>query len=76
MGLSATLAGHVQVSDHAVIGHCAGVRQFCKIGFGAFIDRLAPINKDVMALTIVVAFSQSVRHQLAWVWSVWDTVQS
>lgn len=49
----ATLAGHVQVSDHAVIGHCAGVRQFCKVGFGAFIDRLAPINKDVMALTMV-----------------------
>ncbi len=49
----ATLAGHVQVNDHAVIGHCAGVRQFCKIGFGAFIDRLSPINKDVMALTMV-----------------------
>jgi UDP-N-acetylglucosamine acyltransferase len=44
---NATLAGHVEVGDHVVLGGFAGVHQFCKIGAHAFAAMFSAINRDV-----------------------------
>jgi UDP-N-acetylglucosamine acyltransferase len=44
---NATLAGHVEVGDHVVLGGFAGVHQFCKIGAHAFAAMSSAINRDV-----------------------------
>ena len=44
---NATLAGHVEVGDHVVLGGFAGVHQFCKIGAHAFAAMYSAINRDV-----------------------------
>ena len=44
---NATLAGHVEVDDHVVLGGFAGVHQFCKIGAHAFAAMFSAINRDV-----------------------------
>ena len=43
----ATLAGHVEIGDHAVLGGFTLVHQFCRIGEHAFTAYGARINKDV-----------------------------
>lgn len=44
---SATLAGHVHLGDHVVIGGFGGVHQFCRIGRYAMISACAKVVKDV-----------------------------
>ncbi|HFD79399.1 MAG TPA: acyl-ACP--UDP-N-acetylglucosamine O-acyltransferase [Gammaproteobacteria bacterium] len=44
---NATLAGHVQVGDYAILGGATLVHQFCRIGEQAFTAYGARINKDV-----------------------------
>lgn len=43
----ATLAGHVLVEDHAVIGGLAAVHQFCRIGTMAIIGGCSKVVQDV-----------------------------
>jgi len=43
----ATLAGHVVVEDHAVIGGLAAVHQFCRIGKMAIIGGCSKVVQDV-----------------------------
>ena len=43
----ATLAGHVTVEDHAVIGGLAAVHQFCRIGTMAMIGGCSKVVQDV-----------------------------
>jgi UDP-N-acetylglucosamine acyltransferase len=43
----ATLAGHVTVEDHAVIGGLAAVHQFCRIGRLAMIGGCSKVVQDV-----------------------------
>ena len=43
----ATLAGHVIVEDHAVIGGLAAVHQFCRIGKMAMIGGCSKVVQDV-----------------------------
>ena len=43
----ATLAGHVTVEDHAVIGGLAAVHQFCRIGRMAIVGGCSKVVKDV-----------------------------
>ena len=43
----ATLAGHVEVDDHVILGGYAGVHQFCKIGAHAFLANNAAATRDV-----------------------------
>jgi UDP-N-acetylglucosamine acyltransferase len=43
----ATLAGHVTVEDHAVIGGLAAVHQFCRIGKLAMIGGCSKVVQDV-----------------------------
>ena len=42
-----TIAGHVQVSDHAVIGGLTAVHQFCRIGAYAITGGCSKIVQDV-----------------------------
>jgi UDP-N-acetylglucosamine acyltransferase len=43
----ATLAGHVTVEDHAVVGGLAAVHQFCRIGKMAMIGGCSKVVQDV-----------------------------
>jgi UDP-N-acetylglucosamine acyltransferase len=43
----ATLAGHVELDDWAILGGYAGVHQFCKIGAHAFLANNAAATRDV-----------------------------
>ena len=44
---AATLAGHVQVHDHAILGGLCAVHQFCRIGKYAFIGGTTGVGQDV-----------------------------
>lgn len=44
----ATLAGHVEVQDHAVIGGLTAVHQFARIGRNTFIGGASAISMDVL----------------------------
>ena len=43
----ATLAGHIVVEDHAVIGGLAAVHQFCRIGAMSIIGGCSKVVQDV-----------------------------
>src|SRR5262249_8228141 len=43
----ATLAGHVTVEDHAVIGGLAAIHQFCRIGRMAIVGGCSKVVQDV-----------------------------
>lgn len=47
MSNNATLAGHVKVEDHVILGGLAGVHQFCRIGTRAMIGGCSKVEKDV-----------------------------
>lgn len=42
----ATLAGEVQVADHAIIGGLSGIHQFCRIGTHAMVGGTTKIRQD------------------------------
>lgn len=50
---NATLAGHAEVADWAILGGFVGVHQFCKIGAHAFIGMGSLINADVAPFVMV-----------------------
>lgn len=54
MSNNATLAGHVHVEDHAIIGGLSAVLQFCRIGKGAMIGGMCGISQDVIPYGIVM----------------------
>jgi len=43
----ATLAGHIMIEDHAIIGGLSAIHQFCRIGTHAFISGMTGITLDV-----------------------------
>jgi UDP-N-acetylglucosamine acyltransferase len=43
----ATLAGHVIVEDHAIIGGLAAVHQFCRIGRYAMVGGCSKVVQDI-----------------------------
>ena len=43
----ATLAGHIVIEDHAIIGGLAAIHQFCRIGAHAFVSGLTGVSQDV-----------------------------
>ena len=43
----ATLAGHILIEDHAIIGGLAAIHQFCRIGAHAFVSGLTGVSQDV-----------------------------
>jgi UDP-N-acetylglucosamine acyltransferase len=51
---AATLAGHVTVEEHAVIGAFSGVHQFCRIGSHAYIGGYSVITQDALPYVLTV----------------------
>lgn len=47
MSNNATLAGHVRVDDHAIIGGLTGIHQFCQVGTRAMVGGCSKLVKDV-----------------------------
>ena len=47
MSNNATLAGHVEVGDHSVLGGLSAVHQFVRIGRCSFIGGMTGINQDL-----------------------------
>ncbi len=45
---AATLAGHVDVADHATIGAFTAVHQFCRVGFHAFLGGFTAATQDCL----------------------------
>ena len=56
-----TLAGHVQVGDHAVIGGLTAVHQFCRIGRFAITGGCSKIVQDVPPFMIADGYRAKVR---------------
>jgi UDP-N-acetylglucosamine acyltransferase len=52
MANAATLAGHVTVEDHAVIGGLVAVHQFTRIGAYAMVGGFSGIGQDIPPYTI------------------------
>jgi UDP-N-acetylglucosamine acyltransferase len=50
---NATLAGHVHVSDWAIIGGLSGIHQFCKVGAHAFTGFQSHVSQDVPPFMMV-----------------------
>ena len=50
---NATLAGHVEIHDYAILGGFTGVHQFCRMGENSFSAIAAVIVKDVPPFVIV-----------------------
>ena len=58
---AATLAGHVQVEDHAIIGGLVAVHQFSRIGAYSYTGGLSGISKDVPPFIIVSGIRKDMR---------------
>ncbi len=50
---AATMAGHVHIEDHAIIGGLVAVHQFSRIGAYSYIGGLSGISRDVPPFIIV-----------------------
>ena len=59
MSNNATLAGHVQVGNKAIVGGLAAVLQFTHIGEGAMIGGMAGIARDVIPYGLVMGGGRS-----------------
>jgi UDP-N-acetylglucosamine acyltransferase len=55
MANAATLAGHVTVEDHAVVGALCPVHQFVRIGKYSYVGGGTTITQDVMPFSKTVA---------------------
>ena len=44
MANGATLAGHILIEDHAIIGGLSAIHQFCQVGTHAFISGLTGVS--------------------------------
>jgi UDP-N-acetylglucosamine acyltransferase len=50
---NATLAGHVHIDDHVILGAFSAVHQFCRIGAYSFLSQATQISKDVLPYLLV-----------------------
>lgn len=53
MANCASLSGHVEVEDHAILGGLCGIHQECVIGRLAFVGGMSRVSKDVPPYMIV-----------------------
>ncbi len=54
MSNAATLAGHIRVEDHAILGGLSAVHQFGRIGRYAFIGGCSAVHRDVPPYAMAV----------------------
>lgn len=50
---SVALSGHVTIDDFAILGGCAGVQQFLRIGAHSMVGGMTHVSNDVPAFVIV-----------------------
>lgn len=48
MSNGASLAGHVEIGDCAIVGAFCGIHQFCRIGAYSFLGSYTIVNKDIL----------------------------
>jgi UDP-N-acetylglucosamine acyltransferase len=48
MANGASLAGHVEIQDHAMVGAFCGIHQFCRIGAYSFLGSYSVVNQDIL----------------------------
>ena len=48
MANGASLAGHVEIQDYAMVGAFCGIHQFCRIGAYSFLGSYTVANKDIL----------------------------
>jgi UDP-N-acetylglucosamine acyltransferase len=48
MSNGASLAGHVEIGDRAIVGAFCGIHQFCRIGAYSFLGSYTVVNKDIL----------------------------
>ncbi len=48
MGNAASLAGHVEVQDFAIVEPFCGIHQYCRVGTHAFLGAYSVVNKDIL----------------------------
>jgi UDP-N-acetylglucosamine acyltransferase len=48
MANAASLAGHVEIGDHAIIGAFCGFHQFTRVGAYSFLGAYSVVNKDIL----------------------------
>ena len=58
---AATMAGHVKIEDHAIIGGLVAIHQFSRIGAYSYIGGLSGISKDVPPFIIVSGTRKEMR---------------
>lgn len=56
-----SLAGHVTVEDHVVMGGAAGVHQFCRVGAHAMLSAMAKLVQDLPPFFIADGIPAEVR---------------
>lgn len=61
MANGATLAGHVQIFDHAILGGLVAVHQFSRIGAHSYIGGVSGISMDVPPFIIVSGTRKDMR---------------
>ncbi len=54
MSNAATLAGHIRVEDHAILGGLSAVHQFGRVGRHAFIGGCSAVHRDVPPYAMAV----------------------
>ena len=57
----ATMAGHVRIEDHAIIGGLVAIHQFSRIGAYSYIGGVSGISKDVPPFIIVSGIRKEMR---------------
>jgi len=48
MSNAASLAGHIEIQDHAIVGPFCGIHQFCRIGAYSFLGAFTAVNQDIL----------------------------
>lgn len=48
MSNGASLAGHIEVQDYAIVGPFCGIHQFCRIGAYSFLGAYTIVNQDIL----------------------------
>ena len=51
---NATLAGHVAIGDHAILGGLCAVHQFVRVGAYGFVGGMSGVEKDVIPFGMVL----------------------
>jgi len=58
---AATMAGHVHIEDHAIIGGLVAIHQFSRVGQYSYIGGVSGISKDVPPFIIVSGIRKEMR---------------